>query len=111
MEHRARPISDKAIVFRFPDSLMPSPVATYANPAIGNQRMCPKGEDVPPNNNAEDVSTVTAMLALPLASKVTEFELSEHVGAASCAGCTVQASDTAWLNALSKLRLTVEVAL
>src|SRR5581483_11117315 len=111
MEHRARPNTDKITVLRFRDRLMPTPVPTYANPAIGNQRMCPSDDPVRPNEDAP-VLIVSLTVALPLESKVTEFELSEHVGvAAACAGCTVQASDTGWLNALSKLRLTVEVAL
>src|SRR2546427_332624 len=50
-------------------------------------------------------------LALPVESKVTELELSEHVGAPACAGCTPQASDTGLSNAFSRLKLNVEVAL
>ena len=54
---------------------------------------------------------VRVAVAFPLESKVTEFELSEQVGEPDCAGCTVQASDTGLSNALSKLKLSVEVAL
>lgn len=54
---------------------------------------------------------VNVAVALPLESKVTEFELSEQVGEPACAGCTVQASDTGLSNAFSKIRVRVEVAL
>ena len=54
--------------------------------------------------------TVSVAEALPLASKVTEFELSKQVGAPACAGCTEQASETGLSNRLSKLREIVEMA-
>ena len=54
---------------------------------------------------------VSVALALPLESKVTEFELSEQLGEPACAGCTEQASDTGLSNEFSKLKLSVEVAL
>ena len=48
---------------------------------------------------------------MPLESKVTESGLSEHVGEPVCDGFTEQFSETGLSNALSRLRLTVEVAL
>ena len=61
---------------------------------------------------APDPAVIVRMaLALPLESKVTEFELSEQVGEPACAGCTVQASHTGLSNALSKVKLSVEAAL
>src|SRR5215469_7591864 len=54
---------------------------------------------------------VSCAVPLPLPSKTTELGLREHVGAPACAGCTEQDRETGLSNALSKLRLTVEVAL
>ena len=54
---------------------------------------------------------VSVALALPLESKVTEFELSGQVGEPACAGCTLQASDTGLSNAFSNVKVSVEVAL
>src|ERR1700682_1988264 len=53
---------------------------------------------------------VSIDVAFPLASKVTEFGLSEQVGAA-CTSCTEQVSATGLSNAFNKLRVTVEVEL
>ena len=53
---------------------------------------------------------VSVALALPLESKVTEFELSEQAGEPACAGCTLQASDTGLSNAFSKVNVSVVVA-
>ncbi len=40
-----------------------------------------------------------------------QCSISEHVGEPDCTGCTEQASDTGLSNALSKVKLSVEVAL
>ena len=54
---------------------------------------------------------VSVAVAFPLESKVTEFEPSEQAGEPACAGCTLQARDTALSNAFSKVKVSVEVAL
>src|SRR4051812_36357228 len=53
---------------------------------------------------------VSAAVAFPLESRVTEFVLIEQV-AEPCEGCTLQASDTGLSNEFSKLKLSVDVAL
>ena len=54
---------------------------------------------------------VSVALAFPLESKVTEFELSEHVGEPACTGCTEQASETGLSNAFSSMSVIVDVEL
>ena len=54
---------------------------------------------------------VSVALALPLESKVTEFELSEQAGEPACAGCTEQASETGLSNAFNSMSVIVEVEL
>ena len=53
---------------------------------------------------------VSVAVALPFASKVSDFGFNEQVGA-DCAGCTEQASATGSFNPCSELRVTVEVEL
>ncbi len=54
---------------------------------------------------------VSVAVALPLESKVTEFELSEQLGEPACAGCTEQASETGLSNAFSSMSVIVDVEL
>ena len=59
----------------------------------------------------DPAAIVSVAAAFPLESKVTEFELSEHVGEPACAGCTEQASETGLSNAFSSMSVIVDVEL
>jgi len=80
---------------------------SHSNPSGRDSRL---GEGAANEAVAVPVLMVSVAVAFPLASKVTEFGLSEQVGAA-CAGCTEQVSATGLSNAFSRFSVTGEVAL
>src|SRR5215467_1965701 len=60
---------------------------------------------------APSAAMVNWALAFPPASNVTVVGFRVHVSAPACAGSTEQVSDTGLLNAFSRLRLTLDIAL
>lgn len=97
------------------EQLEPKPAPIKAKPATGSHRNWSgresrTGEGATSEAVAVPVLMVSIAVAFPLASKVTEFGSSEHIGA-DCVGCTEQASATGLSNAFSELSVTVEVEL
>src|SRR5438067_4426258 len=86
-----------------------------ARPAMGNT---PKASDFNAHIREGSVEavelpavTVNCALAWPAESNVTELGIIEHPGAPAWLGCTLQESATGLLKVLSRLKLTVKVAL
>src|ERR1700686_2825281 len=89
----------KIRALRFLERLTPSPVPRNAKPTTGIHKNRALLEFSPNRSGPSEAMLEPALMvieafAFPLASKVTEFELSEQVGAPTRAGCTEQLNET-----------------
>ena len=95
-DRRTAPIR-RARVRRFFEDPTANPVPRTEKLAIGNHHNSPLlDDDCKKRSEAkpDPALIVSVAVALPLPSKVTEFELNEHVGDPACVGWTEHANET-----------------
>ena len=82
---------------------LPAENPIKANPASGMQRDAARLKNVWFSSRAKDpVVIVRFAVASPFESKITEFELREHVGEPAWAGCTEQDSATGFVKRFNR---------